>query len=120
MTDTYDKFDRATRDFTACALLWQDVPVGRVVIKFGNAATAYVQIWGAPMATGRATGYGYDKASAAVMAAIARLDQAPSYPADSPECHTYNMVRNAVATWNGGTRWDDVLRAAGFTIANVI
>ena len=46
MTDIYDKFDAATRAFEAYAILRDGKPVGRIVIKFGNAATAYVQVWG--------------------------------------------------------------------------
>ena len=102
MKDIYDKFDAATRDMTAQALLMDGKAVGRIVIKFGAAATAYVQIWGAPMATGRATGYGYDKASAAVMAAIRAFPSAPS-ERDLLASKAHRAIYLAADTWDGGS-----------------
>ena len=49
MTQIYDQFDSATRGISAVALIRDGRSVGRVVLKFGNAATAYVQLWGATM-----------------------------------------------------------------------
>ena len=115
----YSKFDAATRDFTAQALLFNGQPVGRIVIKFGNAATAFVQIWGSPMATARATGYGYDKASQAVMDAIGKLKK-DDFPISQPECKAWDRIRAVAADWKGGTRYASALEGAGFTIANVI
>lgn len=117
--DIYEKFDKATAQFEACALLREGKPVGRVVIKYGNAATAFVQIWGAPMATGRATGYGYDKGSAAVMAAIDNLTVQPDR-CDEEATAAFAAIIAAAQSWDGGTRWRNVLKAAGFTIAGVI
>ena len=117
MTDTYGKFDTATRDISAYALLLDGKPVGRIVIKFGAAATAYVQIWGAPMATARATGYGYDKATQAVMDAIGRL-QNDDCPVD--EYKAFDRIRAVAAQWKGGARYQTALENAGFTLATVI
>lgn len=119
MTDIYEKFDKATGNISAYALLWQGKPVGRIVIKFGAAATAYVQIWGAPMSSARATGYGYDKVSVAVMAAIARMNDWPSGQ-DEPALLAFARLQEARTHWNGSTRFTDAIERAGLTIANVI
>lgn len=116
---TYDRFDAATRNFTAQALLFDGKPVGRIVIKFGNAATAYVQIWGASMSSGRATGYGYDKATHAVMAAIDAMPDAPDI-ADKLASDAHKRLWDVADQWDGGTRYSNALEQAGFTIANVI
>lgn len=117
--DIYKKFDSATQNYTAQALLYDGKPVGRIVIKFGNAATAFVQIWGAPMATARATGHGYDKASAAVMAAISALPAAPD-ERDTDASAAHKALWLVADGWKGGTRYTTALESAGFTVANVI
>jgi hypothetical protein len=120
MTESiYTKFDRSFGNVTAQALLLDGKPVGRIVIKYGNAATAYVQVWGASMATARATGYGYDKGSAAVMEAIRKLPDAPD-PADTLASEAQWRLRLVADGWDGGTRYANVIEAAGFTICNVI
>lgn len=119
MTQIYEKFDAATRNITAQALLFDGKPVGRIVIKHGAAATAYVQVWGASMASARATGYGYDKASAAVMSAILALPDAPD-KADSLASDAHRKLVVAADYWNGGTRYATALENVGFTVCNVI
>jgi hypothetical protein len=114
----YEKFDRATGNMTACALLLDGKPVGRVVIKFGAAATAFVHIWGAEMVSARATGYGYDKASAAVLSALSRL-AVVSPPADEHNARAWNMAIEASKA-RDGAGWATALEDAGFTLANVM
>lgn len=119
MTQTYERFDAATRNIIAQALLFDGKPVGRIVIKHGAAATAYVQIWGASMASARATGYGYDKATQAVMSAILALPDAPD-KADSLASHAHRAAWLVADQWDGGTRYATALENAGFTVCNVI
>lgn len=119
MTQVYERFDAATRNITAQALLFQGKPVGRIIIKHGASATAYVQIWGSSMATARATGYGYDKATQAVMDAIGRLD-ASEPPSDSINALAWMRIRSCAQSWQGGTRYATALEQAGFTVCNVI
>lgn len=121
MTDSriYSRFDAATRNMTAQALLFDGKPVGRIVIKFGNAATAYVQIWGSSMAIGRATGYGYDKASAAVMAAIEGMNR-DDWPQDDVQSRAFARLQETRSSWDGGTRYANALESAGLTVCNVI
>jgi len=119
MNDTYSKFDGATSKFSAYALLLDGKPVGRIVIKFGASATAYVQIWGAPMATARATGYGYDKATQAVMDAIGRFDRSEA-PQDAEGALAWMRIQSVAQCWDGGTRYRAALENAGFILATVI
>ena len=115
----YSKFDAAFRNVSAYALIFDGRNVGRVVVKYGNAATAYVQIWGAPMATVRATGYGYDKESAAVIDAIKRFDPSEA-PADAAGALAWMRARSTAEAWRGSTNWRNALAGAGFTVAAVI
>lgn len=119
MTQIYERFDAATRNITAQVLLFDGKPVGRIVIKHGAAATAYVQIWGATMASARHTGYGYDKTSAAVMSAILALPDAPD-KADSVASDAHRAAWLVADEWNGGTRYTNALENAGFIVCNVI
>jgi hypothetical protein len=114
----YEKFDAATRNMTAQALIFDGRAVGRIVIKHGNAANAFVQVWGAPMATARATGYGYDRNSAAVMAAISKLAECPNAN-DAIAYEAFNRIRAIAADWNGGTRYENALEAAGFHVSTI-
>lgn len=118
MTDIYDRFDKATREFTAVALVLDGQAVGRIVIKHGAAATAYVQIWGAEMACGRATGYGYDKQSAAVIDAVRRLPE--STASDATWRTAAEKIKAAFADGRDGERWTRRLEAVGFAVCNVI
>ncbi len=70
-------------------------------------------------ATARATGYGYDKGSAAVMNAIRRLDPSEA-PEETPHALAWMRLRSCAAAWDGGTRYANAIEAAGFTICNVI
>ena len=119
MNNTYKRFDAATGNFSAYAILLCGKPVGRIIIKFGAAATAYVQIWGSSMSTARATGYGYDKATQAVMSAILAMPDAPD-PADSLASDAHKALWLVAENWDGGTRYQTALENSGFTLATVI
>ena len=112
----YEAFNTATQAFTAVALVRDGQAVGRVVIKHGGASvTAYVQVWGIDMARGRATGGGYDKASAAVSAAVDSMTAASSNP-EASRCA--DVIKSC--DFDSGYGWERVLSDAGFTIARVI
>ena len=117
MANIYDRFDAATKSFTACAILRDGHPVGRVVIKFGAAATAFVHLTGSQMASGKASGGGYDKASASVRSAIAKLDRSID---DDMRAALIGTLQDANANEYEGSDWTTVFARAGFTIANVI
>jgi len=121
MTDSriYDRFNTATRDLTAQALLLDGKPVGRIVIRDAQACSAFVQIWGASMAIGKAGGGGYDRHSAAVFDAIGKLTDRPD-GRDESAFVAFNRIRKSARSWNGGTRYAYHLESAGFTVCNVI
>ncbi len=119
----YAKFDRATGHMTAFAVLRDGAPVGRVVIRPGRDGaarlTAYAQVWGAPMAVGYASGYGYDKRGAALSQALKRL-QGQGQTQDP-------VALNALAVWRligaDHDQFESIRRAfeaAGYTLATVL
>jgi len=118
MTDIYRKFDAATSRTTAVALIYAGKVAGRIVIKFGEAATAYVQIWGLEMQSGRATGGGYDKATAAVEAAVAKLK--PLKAGDDLAAQNAKWALCSAFDGADGRGWEQRLETCGFTIARAI
>ena len=118
MTKIYDQFDKATSNTTAVALIYAGRVAGRIVIKFGAAATAYVQIWGVEMTNGRATGGGYDKATAAVEAAVAK-GKGLSAGDNISAANALWALRSAFDGADG-RGWEQRLETCGFTIARVI
>lgn len=69
---------RSMGHLTALAIVKDGQAIGRIIIKPGRDGaarlTAYVQVWGAPMAKGYSNGYGYDKRGAALSSALCKLD----------------------------------------------
>lgn len=121
MTKIYEQFDKATSNLTAVALIYNGRPAGRIVLKFSAATTAYVQIWGVEMTSGRATGGGYDKGTAAVAAAVAKTAKAAmcsDIPASA--ANAFAALRAAFDGPDDGRRWEPRLEGAGFTIARVV
>lgn len=72
----YEKFDIATRSMSAYCINYKNKLAGRVVFTYSKSGvcTCYLQIFGASMVTGRATGHGYDKEGAAFEAAAENLE----------------------------------------------
>jgi hypothetical protein len=79
--------------------------------------TAYVQVWGFAMAIGRAGGGGYDRTTAAVEQAMAKISQD-----DSKDAEAIAILERfqAAMAGPGGKRWNQRLEDAGFTVALVI
>lgn len=117
---TYAFFDRAFANISAYAILKDGKPVGRVVIKYGAGVTAYVQAWLQPMARGQARGGGYDRATAAVQAAAAKLSPDMEYPREGRDPSELAAIKAALTAGNGGTRWQSLLEDAGYTLALVV
>lgn len=114
----YEQFDAATRYIGAYAIFKGAWPVGRVVLKYPKDGAgrlyAYVQVWGAPMVRGWASGYGYDKATAAVASAAIHLDETHTDP---------DTMWKTIGEWRSmrgaGESWDEQLRALGYTVQHV-
>lgn len=121
MSKIYDRFDSATSNLSAVGIVRDGHAVGRIVIKFGAAATAYVQIWGAAMVSGRAGGGGYDKATAAVADAVRKLSVDQVDERRGIERAAMERLCEAFAdNGAGGTRWMNRLEDRGFVLVNVI
>lgn len=121
MTEVYDKFDAAFRHMQAACLILEGQNVGRIALKYGHACTAFVQVWGAPMQTGRAGGGGYDRATAAIEAAARKLQ--PEQVNAERRLEREAMLRLCTAFGpeaRDGIAWASRLEAAGFTVANVL
>lgn len=76
---------------------------------------------GTEMVRGSASGYGYDKATAALADAMRKW---PTWTEDgnafgAEQSAGFNAFRLALAH-DGGQRWDSALRAAGFTVLQVV
>lgn len=120
MSNVYDQFDAAFRNVSAYVVLKGDKVVAKVALKYGNACTAYVHWIGIEMQRGRATGYGYDKASAAVSSAASRIPEAPYVTsADAEERGNRDAFLKAARADNG-KHWTDALRDAGFTVLQAV
>jgi len=117
---TYEQFDRAFAGISAYAIIKDGKPVGRVVIKHGAAVTAYIQAWLQPMAKGQARGGGYDRPTAAVQAAAAKLSPDMEYPREGRDPSELAALKTALTTGKDGTRWQTLLENAGYTLALTI
>lgn len=116
-TKTYERFDRAFKRQTAYAILRAGKPVGRIALKYGASAQAYVQLWGADMQAGQATGYGYDKQSAAVESAVEKLRLSDRW--EAAEREALGELQEGFAAANG-ERWTTIFEQAGYVLALVI
>lgn len=117
----YVQFDAAFSKISAYVVFKGAENVGRVVFKYGNRAHCYAQVWGAPMAHAHASGYGYDKTTAACEVAIARIALRP----DSCATPAAPVLRH-LAAWQAamkgkdGETWRRRLEDAGYTVAHAI
>lgn len=120
MSDIYEQHHRAFADVAAYVVLKGNKEVARIAIKFRHSVTAYVHWLGMEMQRGRADGGGYDRASAAVAYAARKIPEAPYVTnADAPERGNRGAFLKA-AQADGGKRWDDALRDAGFTVLRAV
>ena len=80
MTSIYEKHRKAFANVSVYVIMKDGEQVANISLKYGNACTAYVHWLGVEMTSGRACGYGYDKASAACSAAVYRKHNATIHP----------------------------------------
>ena len=79
---------------------------------------AYVHWLGVEMVRGHANGYGYDKKSAAVESAIAKLLK--QYEGTTQEVDLSRIAFIKSLKDIGGATWDSALRDAGFTVLQAV
>jgi hypothetical protein len=127
MPDIYEQHAAAFRHVSAFLVLYKGERVASVAIKYPRDGAgrlwAYTHWYGTDMVRGFAGGYGYDKASAAVEKTARAMAKRKKDPAKRPhsgdDLHAY-LLFLAVLERTGGTRWDDALRRAGFTVHQAV
>ncbi len=126
MARIYDQHDKAFASVSAFVVVKDGKRVATVAIKFprdgASRLYAYLHWMGIEMVRGWAGGYGYDKRSAAVLDASARLPELDhdTYGDGTPhhseeERASYDAFRRALSG-HDGLDWDRKLRDAGFEV----
>lgn len=114
----YRQYDAAFARVAAYVILKNGECVAKVAIKrsaSGLRTSAFVHRLGVPLVCGTANGGGYDKDSAAVAAGARKI------PDDitGRDPHDRAAFLDA-AMKDGGKRWDDAVRDAGFTVIQAV
>lgn len=119
MTCIYDQHRTAFANVGACVVLKNGELVARIALKFPRDGAgrlyAYVHWLGTPMVRGFAGGYGYDKRSAAVAAAVRKMTVNPTLDPLSPAMTAHVEFMRAL-DGDGGEYFDRKLELAGFTV----
>lgn len=118
-----DQYTAAFVGISAYAILRGSAVVAKVAIKrsrTGTRTTAFVHWIGAGMVKAVANGGGYDKDSASVARAACLITD-PGYMTanDGPAYGNWQAFIKA-ASLDGGKRWDDAVRDAGFTVIQAV
>lgn len=79
---------------------------------------AYIHLIGVPMVRGQATGYGYDKKSAACENAMEKFAKEKVYGETGLSAEGLAFV--TALRDIGGSNWDKVLRDAGFNVLQAV
>jgi hypothetical protein len=128
-TNIYDQHRAAFAQVSAYVILWEGARVATVAIKYPRDGAgrlyAYVHWLGEPMVRGWASGYGYDKRSAACASAARRLslpqgqwpDGSPHYTA--AQIADFNAFRAALAK-DDGQGWTRNIESAGFVVYQAV
>lgn len=117
MPDIYEMHDKAFASISAYIIVKDGERVATIAFKFPKDGAgrlyAYVHWLGTEMARGQASGYGYDKRSAAVANAVGKL----IVPAEMEALKATDMHKFLGALESdGGEYWDTRLRTAGFEV----
>jgi len=119
MTDIYDQHAKHFARTSAAAILDSDGNhVANVTIRYpadgAGRLYAYVHWLGTEMVRGSASGYGYDKATAALAGAVRDRQQSGVHSHEAQQDFLDALAKD------GAQRWDGALRAAGFTVLQVV
>lgn len=112
---TYAAFDRAFSNVSAYIIIHNGAAIGRVAFKHGVSVQCYAQVWGSDMQRGKAGGGGYDRSTAAVEQAFARMG---GTDANAAAAEHVTAIKAAMAGTDG-KRWTQRLEEAGYTIQHV-
>lgn len=113
MTTIYDQHDKAFSRVSAFVIVDQGKRVATVALHFpadgAGRLWAYVHWLGLPMVRGYAGGYGYDKRTAAVASAAAKIHPSPT------ACERQAAFQAACRA-DSGYDWTRELEKAGFQV----
>lgn len=123
MPDIYEQHAAAFKNVSAFVVLDEGERVATIAFKFPKDSAgrlyAYVHWLGVPMVRGHATGYGYDKRTAACSSAVRHI-KIPY----GPEHKTFNVGACkrfiGVLAADQGPTWDSTLRDADFTVLQAV
>lgn len=115
MSNIYEQFDKAFNRVSSFAVLYENELAATINFKFpadgAGRLYAYVHWFGTEMVRGYASGYGYDKRSAAVANAVKAVKEYKN--------EQHHKFLDAVKNDNGNY-FDTSLRNAGFTVVQTI
>lgn len=117
----FAQFDKAFNRVSAYVVLKDGECVAKISMKFppdgAGRLYAYVHWLGHEMVRGSASGYGYDKRTAAVADAVAKINLEVK-PYDEDRDNMFRFV--GALEKDGGEYFDRKLRDAGFTVVQAI
>lgn len=112
MSDIYEQHAKAFSNVSAYVILKNDILVGRIAFKFpkdgAGRLTVFLHFLGQEMVKGMASGYGYDKKTAAMVNAMKKVKELPW------QCDTMPVMLD------NGQDWDVLLREQGFSILQAV
>lgn len=120
----FAQFDKAFNRVAAYVVLKDGECVAKISIKFpadgAGRLYAYVHWLGVEMVRGSASGYGYDKRTAAVADAIRAMLKGKDRQNDWPYCSDNMGAFIDALAHDGGQYFDARLVSAGFTVIQAI
>jgi hypothetical protein len=120
--DVYETLDKAFAGTRAGLILYAGENIGRWAFKTGKTGNvrAFVQVWGSPMETGSANGYGYDKHGAAMSQALNKLRYFQERDSEQAFAFKTHLATFAVV---GDLGWEEIKAAAklqGFSFPHAL
>lgn len=121
MTNIYVQHQKTFSNVSAFVITKGKERVATIAFKFPRDGAGrlycYLHIIGVPMVRGHANGYGYDKRSAAMVDAIAKVGRAAS--SDAGTSKTYSAFAKAAPKMDAG-QWENCLSLAGFNVFQAV
>ena len=118
----YDQYAKAFSSVSAYVICKNGTRIATVAFRFprddAGRLRCFAHVVGAPMVRGYATGYGYDKKSAAAESAFARIDVADFMTGDPYSDHAATL--KAALAANEGYVWYRRIRDAGYDVFQAV
>lgn len=118
----YDQHDKAFARVSAHVIIKDGERVATVAFKYptdgAGRLQCFLHVLALPMVKGTASGYGYDKASAAFADAAEKQAKVKLEDWQTPDGYAeqYAIAQAMVDCFRDGYSWQDNLREAGFTV----